>query len=67
MRRRAGGRHGVDRLEAESVEFHRQVAQGFSVLAQRNPGRYVAVDADADVDTVAERVRTAVTTWLESS
>jgi dTMP kinase len=66
-RRRAQGRAGFDRLEAESTEFHRQVATGFSVLAQRSPSRYVVVDADGDVETVAERVREVVTKWLGPS
>jgi dTMP kinase len=61
---RAAGRRrdddAADRLEAEAVAFHRRVAQGFAELASRNPDRYVVVDADADVDTVAERVREAI-------
>ncbi|HSK96677.1 MAG TPA: dTMP kinase [Euzebyales bacterium] len=66
-RRRSKGQAVADRVEAEPADFHRQVAQGFGVLAQRSPGRYVVVDADGDVDTVAERVREAVTRWLASS
>lgn len=61
---RAGPDAGSDRLEAESVEFHQQVAAGFSVLAQRHPHRFVVIDADADVDTVARRVRDAMTERL---
>jgi dTMP kinase len=67
MHRRSEGQAGADRLEAESADFHRRVAQGFSVLAQRSPGRYVVVDADGDVETVAQRVRDAVTKWLGPS
>jgi dTMP kinase len=67
VRRRAQRHDGVDRLEAESVEFHRRVATGFAALAQRSPGRFVVVDANGDVETVAERVREAVTKWLEPS
>jgi dTMP kinase len=58
-RRRDDG-DAADRLEAEDVAFHRRVAQGFAELAARSPDRYVVVDADADVDTVAARVRAAV-------
>jgi thymidylate kinase len=43
------------------------VATGFAALAQRSPGRFVVVDANGDVETVAERVREAVTKWLEPS
>jgi dTMP kinase len=61
---RAGHTAGSDRMEAESVEFHRQVAAGFSTLAQRYPERFAVVDAGADVDTVAQRVLDAVTERL---
>jgi dTMP kinase len=54
-----------DRLESESTDFHQRVATGFSVLAQRDPERFVVIDATGDVDTVAKRVREAVTAWLE--
>lgn len=63
-RLRADRDGGTDRLEAESVEFHQQVAAGFSVLAQRYQDRFVVIDAGADVDTVARRVRDAVTERL---
>ena len=59
-RRRAGEHDGSDRLEAEPLAFHERVAGGFAVLANRDPARYVVVDADADVATVAQRVREAV-------
>jgi dTMP kinase len=60
------GRLARDRLESESTDFHHRVAAGFSVLAQRDPERYVVIDAASDVDTVAKRVRHAVTEWLGS-
>lgn len=59
-RRRAGEDGRVDRLEREALAFHEQVAHGFAELAQRSPDRFVVVDADGDVDTVAARVRDAV-------
>lgn len=62
-RRRAAGA-APDRLEAEALDFHREVAAGFTVLAQRSAGRFVVVDADADPDTVAQRVCDAVTQRL---
>jgi dTMP kinase len=41
-RRRAGT---PDRIEAESVEFHTRVRQGFLDLAERDPKRYLVLDA----------------------
>ncbi|HSJ46654.1 MAG TPA: dTMP kinase [Euzebyales bacterium] len=59
-RRRTGDDGRVDRLEREALAFHEQVAHGFAELVQRSPDRFVVVDADGDVDTVAARVRDAV-------
>jgi dTMP kinase len=59
-RQRGSDRDGVDRLEAEATDFHRTVATGFTTLAQRDPDRFLVIAADADVDTVAERVQAAV-------
>jgi dTMP kinase len=54
----------LDRIEQASRDFHEEVAAGFSVLAQRYADRFVVVDADGDVDEVAERVRSAVSERL---
>jgi dTMP kinase len=48
-----------DRLEAEGVEFHRRVAEGFRALASSEQG-WIVVDGDGPVDEVARRVAVAV-------
>ncbi|MBO0773115.1 MAG: dTMP kinase [Actinobacteria bacterium] len=40
----------ADRLEAEPVEFHERVRQGFLTQAARDPGRYLVLDATAPPD-----------------
>lgn len=45
-----------DRLEAEPLSWHARVRQAFVDLAQREPHRYLVVDATADVDQIAARV-----------
>ena len=57
---RARGRSTADRLEGESLDFHRRVRTAFRMLAEANPDRYVVVDAAADADQVAQAVRDAV-------
>ena len=57
----------VDRLEREALAFHERVAHGFAELARRSPDRFIVVDADADVDTVAARVREAVDAHLRAA
>ena len=54
---RLKGRGGVkDRLERESLDFHRAVRQGYLLLAGRNPGRIVRIDAGAPEEEVFRSV-----------
>jgi dTMP kinase len=48
---------GRDRLESEPPEFHERVRASFLDLAAADPDHYVVVDADQDVDAVAEAIR----------
>jgi dTMP kinase len=48
-----------DRLERESLEFHRRVRAAFRSLADANPDQYLVVDAGASPDTVATTIRLA--------
>jgi dTMP kinase len=58
MRRATHG--GADRMEAESLAFHRRVIEGFAAIAAAEPDRVVTVDASGSVDDVAARVWDAV-------
>jgi dTMP kinase len=51
---------GRDRLERESMEFHRRVRQAFRALADAVPDRYLVVDGSRHPEAVATIVRTAV-------
>ncbi len=55
--RAAGRGAGVDRIEAESVAFHRSVRQRFLELALAEPGRWIVVNAELPPDEVARAVR----------
>ena len=57
---RVGKRGGRDRLEEEIVEFHQRVREGYLALKERNPNRWVKVDAQGSADEVAQRVRQVV-------
>lgn len=54
MRRATHG--GADRMEGESLAFHRRVVEGFETLAAAEPGRFIRVDAGGDSDDVAARL-----------
>ena len=49
-----------DRIEGESVEFHQRVRDGYHALAAADPEHYVVVDARADRDEIASRIRLRV-------
>lgn len=49
-----------DRIESEAQSFHERVHAGYQALAAEEPQRMIVVDARGPVDSVAERVRSAV-------
>lgn len=63
---RAGRAGAADRLERESLDFHRRVRAAFRSLAEANPGRYLVIDAEADSADVAATIRGAVTALIHS-
>jgi dTMP kinase len=57
---RARGAGPGDKVEAESLQFHRSVRQAFLHLAEAEPRRYQVIDANRSVDAVAADVLAAV-------
>lgn len=49
-----------DRIEGESLEFHRRVRQGFLDLVERSPEHYLVLDAREDREALAARIRKRV-------
>jgi dTMP kinase len=61
--KRAAARRGSgapDRFEAEDVKFHQALRDAYREIASAEPERCVIIDANADVDTVAGKVWTAL-------
>jgi dTMP kinase len=58
---------GVDRFQAEQLAFHETVRRAFGELADRDPDRFVRVDARAGLDEVSARVLAAVMARLSAS
>jgi dTMP kinase len=61
---RAKGRAAADRMESESLEFHRRVRQTFRALAETDPDRYLVLDATRPVDELAGAIRLRVAELL---
>jgi dTMP kinase len=55
-----GRRLAADRLERESLSFHRAVRDGYLRLAEREPGRIVRIDAALPEEEVSRDVLRAV-------
>lgn len=53
-----------DRLEAEPLDFHDRVRQGFLDLAAADPAHYLVLDAAAPVDDLAARICSRVDALL---
>jgi dTMP kinase len=58
---RARGRAAADRLESESLDFHRRVRQTFLALAGADAGRYLVLDARRSPNELAAEIRLRVT------
>lgn len=58
------GREG--RFEAESLDFHEKVREGYLALAVKNPDRFVVIRADQDTESVRGDIVAAVEEFLDA-
>ena len=61
--KRAAARRGsgaADRFESEDIEFHQALREAYAEIAKAEPQRCVVIDANADVETVAAKVWSAL-------
>jgi dTMP kinase len=58
------GSGAPDRFEAENIKFHQELRDAYRQIAAEDPQRCALIDANADADTVAARVWTAVRNHL---
>ncbi len=57
---RAGHGAGHDRMEAKGASFHRRVREIFIEQAEKNPDRFVVIDAAGSVDEVQQKLREVI-------
>jgi dTMP kinase len=50
----------ADRLEAEPIQFHERVRQGFRALAAADPGRYLVTDATLPPEEISWKIQERV-------
>lgn len=53
-----------DRIERESIDFHRRVREGFLEIARSDPDRVKVVQADAPIEETRDRILSIVTQAL---
>ncbi|MBD3167889.1 MAG: dTMP kinase [candidate division Zixibacteria bacterium] len=49
-----------DRLEEEKIDFHRRVRNGYLKIAELERERFKVIDAEDDIDNIAEKIFTEV-------
>jgi dTMP kinase len=67
---RAAARRGAaapDRFEAEDIDFHQKLRDAYRQIAETEPQRCALIDANADANTVAAKVWTALRERLLAS
>ena len=62
---RENGKREINRLDLESLDFHRKVREGYLEVARRFPDRIVRIDANADIDAVFAEVSRAIDQFME--
>lgn len=65
LARRNDGGEEMNRLDLETVAFHRRVRSGYHDLAGRDPQRWRIIDADRCVDDVQQDVQAVVFSFLK--
>ncbi len=58
--RRNRAAHKQDRFELETLEFHKEVREGFHKIARKEPDRFRIIDASAEKEEIAKQVMEAV-------
>ncbi len=56
-----------DRLEAEPLEYHRLVRAAFVSFAEKDPQRYLLIDASRSVDAIADEIYARVTQAMDAT
>lgn len=64
---RKRGQATLDRIEQETIAFHRRVQQGYTELAATHPSRIFRVDGSLSTETVQQRIQAILNTHLLNS
>ncbi|MBE2196828.1 MAG: dTMP kinase [Anaerolinea sp.] len=65
LKRREHSGEGLNRLDAEALDFHRRVRSGYLTLMNADPERWIRIDADQPLAAVQGTIRTVVQERLQ--
>jgi len=66
LSRKRGGGDTFDRIEQETIDFHRRVQQGYAQLYASYPERIVRVDASLSKEAVQQQIQALLTSKLKA-
>ena len=55
----------ADRLESESMEFHRKVRNGFLEIAKNEPDRYIVVDGTQSIEEIHNEIIDKIKAYIK--
>jgi dTMP kinase len=55
----------LNRMDQQTVDFYTRVREGYFVLADQDPGRWVVIDAAGDIATIQDQIRSLVEPRLQ--
>ena len=55
----------IDRIESETVEFHKRVREGYLNLAQKEPQRIVLINGKGSIKEIHQQILEYLSKWLE--
>lgn len=56
-----------NRMDSETIDFYERVRNAYLLVANREPERFVIIDADASIDEVKAKTLPVITNFLDST
>ena len=58
-------KESADRLESESIQFHKRVREGFLEIAKSEKQRYIVIDGKKNIQDIHKKIREEIKNILE--
>lgn len=64
--KRKSSQQELDRLELQKLEFHLKVAEGYQMMAEREPDRILMIDASKSIEEIGNLIQSKVELLIEN-